>query len=49
MSAPVPDATGDHWFVPVNGHSDDDECTHRSDGTDDTYCGLPAVDHEVLP
>lgn len=30
-----------HEFLPVNGHPDDDECTHRADGTDATYCGHP--------
>lgn len=39
-------ATWGHGFLPVNGHPDDDECTHRSDGTDATYCGLPERDHE---
>ncbi|WP_426243738.1 hypothetical protein [Nocardioides sp. LHG3406-4] len=29
----------DHEFRPVAGHPDDDECTHRSDDTDATYCG----------
>lgn len=29
----------DHDFLPVNGHSDDDECAYRADGTDATYCG----------
>lgn len=35
----------DHAFWPVNGHPDDDECTHRQDGTDATYCGLPQRFH----
>lgn len=35
----------DHVFQPVAGHPDDDECTHRSDGTDATYCGLPEEVH----
>lgn len=35
----------DHDFVPVEGHPDDDECTHRADGTDATYCGLPEREH----
>lgn len=35
----------DHPFLPVAGHPDDDECTHRGDGTDDTYCGRPEEDH----
>ena len=39
----------DHDFVPVLGHPDDDECTYRSDGTDDTYCGLPAAVHDAGP
>ena len=39
----------DHDFLPVMGHPDDDECTYRSDGTDDTYCGLPAEAHDPLP
>jgi hypothetical protein len=38
-------ATAEHEFLPVNGHPDDDECTHRSDGTDDTYCGLTRAEH----
>lgn len=37
-----------HAFVPVAGHPDDDECTHRSDGTDATYCGRTAADHEPV-
>lgn len=36
----------DHEFLPVEGHPDDDECTHRSDGTDTTYCGEPKTAHE---
>lgn len=35
----------DHEFLPVLGHPDDDECTHRSDGTDATYCGEPKGAH----
>lgn len=35
-----------HPFLPVNGHPDDDECTHREDGTDATYCGRPQAEHE---
>jgi len=35
-----------HDFLPVAGHPDDDECTYRSDGTDKTYCGSSAADHE---
>ena len=30
-----------HAFWGVAGHADDDECTHREDGTDATYCGEP--------
>ena len=36
----------DHDFLPVAGHSDDDECTHRSDGTNSTYCGEPRAAHQ---
>jgi hypothetical protein len=36
----------DHEFLPVAGHSDDDECTHRADGTDATYCGKRRVLHD---
>jgi hypothetical protein len=35
----------DHYFLPVLGHPDDDECTHRSDGADSTYCGQSESDH----
>lgn len=35
----------DHPFRPVQGHWDDDECTYRSDGTDETYCGEPEYMH----
>lgn len=35
-----------HGFLPVNGHPDDDECTHRADGTDATYCGEPEAAHQ---
>lgn len=35
----------DHDFLPVNGHSDDDECTYRTDGTEATYCGVPEQLH----
>jgi len=38
-----------HEFRPVAGHPDDDECTHRADGTDATYCGKPRARHEVEP
>lgn len=41
--------SGRHDFLPVNGHPDDDECTHRADGTDATYCGHPAADHDHHP
>lgn len=34
-----------HDFQPVEGHPDDDECTHRADGTDATYCGEPRDRH----
>jgi hypothetical protein len=34
-----------HDFKPVNGHPDDDECTHREDGTDASYCGLSRAEH----
>lgn len=36
----------DHAFQFVNGHYDDDECTFRSDGTNNTYCGAPEFRHE---
>lgn len=36
-----------HEFLPVAGHPDDDECTHREDGTDSTYCGLPESQHNT--
>jgi len=35
-----------HEFLPVNGHPDDDECAHRADGTDATYCGEPEAAHQ---
>jgi hypothetical protein len=38
-----------HEFLPVAGHPDDDECTHRDDGTDATYCGESRDWHEVAP
>jgi hypothetical protein len=46
---PVPtiERVMDHDFLPVAGHPDDDECTHRSDGTDLTYCGEPEAAHGV--
>lgn len=34
-----------HLFIGVQGHLDDDECTYRSDGTDETYCGEPEIAH----
>lgn len=37
--------TAGHDFTPVAGHPDDDECTHRSDDTDATYCGEPRGAH----
>ncbi len=43
------DAPWEHDFLPVAGHPDDDECTYRSDGTDATYCGRPAADHDHHP
>ena len=33
-------------FIGVAGHHDDDECTYRADGTDETYCGEPEHNHE---
>lgn len=42
---PTEQALG-HDFLPVNGHPDDDECTHRADGTDATYCGEPKAAHQ---
>jgi len=41
-----PDTTTDHAFLPVAGHPDDDECTHRADGTDATYCGRTEAEHD---
>ncbi|NKW34833.1 hypothetical protein GS942_23375 [Rhodococcus hoagii] len=35
-----------HPFLSVAGHPDDDKCTHREDGTDNTYCGEPEHAHE---
>ncbi len=35
----------DHVFIGVAGHPDDNECTHRADGTDATYCGRRDDDH----
>lgn len=39
-------AEAGHDFVGVAGHPDDDECTHRADGTDTTYCGRTSAEHE---
>ena len=39
------DVPWDHEFLPVAGHPDDDECTHREDGTDATYCGRARAEH----
>lgn len=36
----------DHAWQPVRGHDDDPECSHRSDGTDATYCGRPEHEHK---
>lgn len=41
------DTITDHSWIGVAGHPDDGECTHRSDGTDDTYCGEPDEMHET--
>lgn len=35
----------EHDFRPVAGHPDDDECTYRTDGTDETYCGMTREQH----
>lgn len=35
----------DHIYQGVMGHPDDDECTHRADGTDETYCGRSRHQH----
>lgn len=37
-----------HDFLPVADHPDDDECTHRADGTDATYCGEPRHHHRTV-
>lgn len=34
-----------HDFIGVAEHPDDDECTHREDGTDATYCGATESAH----
>lgn len=51
MSGQTPEFAhmAEHEFRPVAGHPDDDECTHRSDGTDATYCGHPRVWHDHHP
>lgn len=41
-----PNLVTDHAWQPVRGHDDDPECSHRSDGTDATYCGRPEHEHE---
>jgi len=38
----------DHDYIGVAGHPDDDECTHRADGTDATYCGEPDRHHALM-
>ncbi|MFF2621220.1 hypothetical protein [Oerskovia jenensis] len=43
-TSPAPDPTH-HEFTGVAGHPDDDECTYRADGTDDTYCGAREASH----
>lgn len=45
VTSPAREYVYDHDFAGVAGHPDDDECTHRSDGTNATYCGLPAASH----
>jgi hypothetical protein len=40
-----PDVVADHAWIGVAGHPDDDECTYRSDGTDETYCGRTEAEH----
>lgn len=44
---PADGGVQDHDYQPVAGHPDDNECTHRADGTDKTYCGRPDYEHEV--
>ncbi|WP_114589377.1 hypothetical protein [Microbacterium arborescens] len=39
------DRIHDHAYLPVAGHPDDPECTHRADGTDATYCGRAEDEH----
>lgn len=46
LRAAPPAEPSNHDFLPVAGHPDDDECTHRADGTDATYCGRPRREHE---
>lgn len=41
--APIEKIT-DHAYWPVNGNVDD-ECAHRADGTDLSYCGEPRDMH----
>ena len=43
------DAGREHDFLPVAGHPDDDECTHRTDGSDATYCGRTRAEHDHHP
>ena len=45
--ADTPVSEPDHEFIGVAGHPDDDECTHRADGTDATYCGLTRAEHDA--
>ena len=45
-NAPEPRYVNDHPFVGVDGHPDDDECTNRAGGTDETYCSRSEADHE---
>lgn len=48
-ATPDADDASEHDFLPVAGHPDDDECTHRADGTDATYCGRTRAEHEHHP
>ena len=41
----MPRLIADHPYLPVAGHPDDPECTHRIDGTDATYCGQIEEQH----
>lgn len=45
VDAEAGEVIDDHDYLPVAGHPDDDECTHRADGTDLTYCGEPREAH----